>query len=175
MLDERVREMLDHHEITQLIAEYCHGCDRCDTELMASTYWEDSWDNHGVSQAPGPEYARMTVPAIREETRTLSHHLGQSLIKVEGNEAGAQTYYLAVTLTNAPDGTPMCNQLGGRYVDRLERREGRWKVKERITVRDWSISLKVEHDIFALQELTPGRRSAQDPSYAVLKMTHSCT
>jgi hypothetical protein len=69
----------------------------------------------------------------------------------------------------------MCNQLGGRYVDRLERREGRWKVKERITVRDWSVSLKVEHDIFALQELTPGQRSAQDPSYAVLKMTHSCT
>jgi hypothetical protein len=44
-MDQRLQAMLDHHEITQLLAEYVHGCDRCDTDAMASVYWDDSWDD----------------------------------------------------------------------------------------------------------------------------------
>ncbi len=172
-MDPRLQEMLDHHEITQLLAEYVHGCDRCDTGAMASVYWDDSWDDHGVTQASGAEFAKiMTEGRIPKDSLTLSHLMGQSLIEIEGDEAGAETYFIAVTLSASPDGTQRCNQLGGRYVDRLERRERQWKIKHRTAVRDWSVTVKVEEDQFAKALLTPGQRSNADPSYSALRRKH---
>jgi len=37
-LDSRFQELWDHHEIRQLLATYCHGCDRADEAEMASVY-----------------------------------------------------------------------------------------------------------------------------------------
>ena len=160
-------------EIQQLLAEYCHGCDRCDVAHMAGVYWPDSWDDHGRNKASGPEYACIAISEILATTQVLSHHLGQSLIKLFGDEAGAETYFIAVTLEQAGDGTPICSQLGGRYVDRLERRDGEWKIKRREVIRDWSISLEVKQDFFAGAELPVGLRSSADLSYAALRMAHA--
>src|SRR3974390_288727 len=95
-MDPRIQEMLDHHDIKRTLAEYCHGCDRCDEPHMASVYRQESWDDHGHIKAPGPEFARLMTADILRRTQTLSHLLGQSLIKVDGDEAGAETYFLAV-------------------------------------------------------------------------------
>ena len=43
----------------------------------------------------------------------------------------------------------MLNQLGGRYVDRLVREDGRWRIAERTCVREWSISHPLENDWLA--------------------------
>ena len=172
-MDARLQAMLDHHEITRVLTEYCHSCDRCDVERIAGVSGQDSWDDHGVHQAPGPEYARIAIPEIRAETRTLSHHLGQSLIDINGDHTGAETYVLEVTLTTTSSRDELYNQLGGRYVDRFERRHGTWKIKDRVTVRDGSVSLKVEDDVFALAQLTSGQRSARDSTSKVLGWMHS--
>lgn len=171
-MNAQLQTMLDHHDITRLLAEYAHACDRCDTTAMAAVYWDDSWDDHGITQAAGPEFARIMTGRIAKETQTLSHLLGQSLIQVHGDEAGAETYFIAVMMNTAPDGTPKCNQLGGRYVDQLERRDGQWKIKHRTAVRDWSISLKIEEDSYAKAQLKSGQRSNADPSCAALKRAH---
>src|SRR4051794_18899130 len=120
-MDHRLQAMLDHFEITQVVAEYCHGCDRCDEAHMASVYLEDSWDDHGRIKAPGPEFARLMTIDIQAQCTSLSHLLGQTIVQVDGDEAGAETYFIAVPRSAGPDGRELCNQLGGRYVDRLKR------------------------------------------------------
>lgn len=172
-MDERLQEMLDHYEITKTLAEYCHGCDRCDEAHMTGVYLEDSWDEHGVTGAPGPEFARVMTDRILNSTNSLSHLLGQSLIKVTGDEAGAETYFLAVARTTRDDGVEICNQLGGRFVDKLQRENGRWLIKHRCAVRDWSISIPIERDWTVDEELTEGQRSNADPSFAVLGTAHT--
>ena len=171
-MDARLQRMLDHYEITQVLAEYCRGCDRVDPRHMAGVYIEDSWDDHGATQAPGPAFARIMTGRIARETDTLAHLLGQSVIHVDGDEAGAETYVIAVTRATRADGRRLCNQLGGRYVDRLVRQDGQWKIKHRTAVRDWSISLNVEEDSYLLARLTEGQRSAADPSYTALARQH---
>ena len=172
-MDPRLQELLDQQAITRLLAEYAHACDRCDTERMASVYWADSWDDHGVTQAPGPEFARlMSRQIIPASCETLSHLLGQSLINIDGDSAGAETYYIAVTRDTTAEGEPRCNQLGGRYIDRLERRGGEWRIRHRTCVRDWSMSLRLEEDHFAHAELKLGQRSGEDLSYPVLGWQH---
>jgi hypothetical protein len=170
-MDPRLQEMLDHHEIKQLLAEYCHGCDRCDERHMGSVYREDSWDDHGFIKDAGPEFARRMTAEMLATTSTMFHLLGQSLIKVEGDEAGAETYFIA-GFRGAAEGGDMCHQLGGRYVDRLQREDGRWLIKHRVVVRDWSISLRIEEDFPGTTGLVNGSRSNADPSYAVLGRTH---
>ena len=66
----------------------------------------------------------------------------------------------------------MCNQLGGRFVDKLRREDGRWLIKHRVVVRDWGISLPIEADWTAKSGLQDGRRSGADPSFAALGIVH---
>ena len=170
-MDPRLQEMLDHHEIRKTLAQYCNACDRCNEPRMADIYLEDSWDDHGTVKAPGWEYSTIMTAAILETTESISHLLGQSSISVDGDVAGAETYFLAVSRTNE-DGQRMINQLGGRFIDVLHRDGDRWQIKNRKVVRDWTLAVPIEKDWEAAQELTPGERSDADPSYAVLGLVH---
>jgi hypothetical protein len=171
-MDTRLQEMLDHFEIRKTLSEYCHGCDRGDELRMAGVYTQDSWDDHGSIKAPGPEFASVMMRTILSDTKALFHLLGQSLVKVNGNEAGAETYFFAVSKMTRDDGVLLCNQLGGRFVDKLVRENGAWKIKHRIAVRDWTISLPIEAD-WGAKALREGERSSADPSFEILGLTHS--
>src|SRR5262245_66479670 len=92
----RIQEMLDHYEIRKTLAEYCHACDRADAAAMASVYaGNDSFDDHGHVKTSGPEYARIMTGLILERTESISHILGQSLIRIDGDTAGPETSLLA--------------------------------------------------------------------------------
>ncbi len=172
-MDERLQEMLDHYEIKRTLSEYCQGCDRCDEPRMAGVYGQDSWDDHGTMKMPGPQFAHLMIKQIMRETESLYHMLGQSLIRIDGDQAGAETYFLAATRSYREDGVEMCNQLGGRFVDRLQREDGHWRIKHRQVVRDWSISLPVTEPVWTTRaELTEGQRSDADPCFAVLGARH---
>lgn len=167
-MDAELQEMLDHFRIRKVLAAYCHGCDRGDADLMAGVYAKDSWDDHGLIKAPGPEFVTAIMQSIRDDTETLSHLLGQSIINVDGDRAGAETYFLAVTRQPGLDGGPACNQLGGRFVDRLSREDGEWKIKHRVVLRDWSVSIPIVNDWDDSTTLTPGERWGRDLSEAVI-------
>jgi hypothetical protein len=171
-MDARLQAMLDHYEITKTLSEYCRSCDRCDEDRMVGVYLEDSFDDHGIHRGAGPAFARAMTAEVLGTTQSLSHMLGQSTIKVDGDVAGAETYFLAVAMTVGEDGVRTCNQLGGRFVDTLHREDGRWLIKHRVVMRDWAISLPVEQDWTAEVGLKDGSRSNADPSFATLGMVH---
>lgn len=170
-MDDQLQEMLDHHDIRVLLSEYCHACDRHDYLRMADTYHDDSWDDHGNYKMPGKEFAVVAVAANLKDANMVMHHLGQSLINVDGDKAGADTYFLA-SVSTTEGGKEVINQIAGRYVDRLERLDGTWKIKTRICVREWSISLPVDRDWLAGHDFVMGQRSGSDPSYAALGIEH---
>ena len=178
-MDARLQELLDHHEIRKTLAEYCHACDRGDAELMASVYsGDDSFDDHGAVKAPGPEYARVMTGMILEQTESISHILGQSLIEVDGDTARAETFVVAFFRTPASpgpdgsDGPPGLNVFVGRFVDRLQRIDSSWKIKHRTCVRDNSISLSVESDAYADLGFVAGTRDSSDLGAALLALAH---
>jgi hypothetical protein len=172
-MDARLKEMLDHHEIRQVLALYCHACDRGDADAMASIYsGADSFDDHGLVQAPGPEYAVRMTANILERTEAVWHVLGQSLITIDGDTAGAETFFLGFMRLKPVEGVSRLNQLAGRFVDRLVRINGVWKIKHRTCVRDTSITLRVEEDMQAGYGLKQGTRDATDLGAALVGATH---
>jgi hypothetical protein len=173
-MDPRLQDVIDHHEIRQLLATYCHGCDRGDEVEMASTYAADSWDDHGSRKMEGRRFSIETVEESLRTTSLVSHLLGQSLIRVSGDTAGADTYFIATLLYPAKDGeAETIGQLGGRYADTFVRENGEWRIKNRICVREWSHSHPVTGDWLANAGFTPMHRDQADASYAALGAAHS--
>jgi hypothetical protein len=165
--------MIDHHEIRKVLALYCHACDRGDAKLMASVYaGADSFDDHGLVQASGPDYAVRMTANIRERTEAVWHVLGQSLITVDGDSAGAETFFLGFMRLKPIDGVAKLNQLAGRFVDRFARIGGAWKIRHRTCIRDTSITLRVEEDMQAGYGLKPGTRGADDLGAALIGIAH---
>lgn len=168
-----MQEMLEHYRITRLVAEYCHGCDRGDALRMGSVYAEKSWDDHGKSKMSGQDFAAAVAAERSGRNDVMSHHLGQSLVRISGDRAGAETYFIATVKVPGKDGKPFLHQLGGRYVDELVRIDGTWKIEKRLTVRDWSITQEVARDFMGTLEFIEGRANGTDPSFAVLGLVHS--
>jgi SnoaL-like domain len=71
-LDPLLQELIDHHQIRKTLAEYCHACDRGDEAMMAECYTgEDSWDDHGLVKASGPEYVKIMIGRVLQRTEAL--------------------------------------------------------------------------------------------------------
>jgi hypothetical protein len=171
--DAVLQEIIDHHEIKKLLATYCHGCDRADGPLLASTYAEDSWDNHGIYVGPGgPPFAARLTKRLGGTPMRYHHILGQSLIKVTGDEAGAETYFFCTIVDVDKGGKEVVTFMGGRYVDVVARENGAWKIKNRTCIRDWSKTIEGGSDHLADFNFVLGEKSQQDRSYEVLGLKH---
>ena len=166
---ERLQSMLDHFEIRAVIEAYAHAADRCDAEAMAEVYHPDSWDNHGPIRCTGPEFSIRSNELVRQQWKTVHHHLGQSQIHIEGDRAGAETYFIASLCRDGESGR-MLDQMGGRYIDEFERRDGTWRIKLRTCVSEWAASAPIVEDFLDRGNFDRGSQSRDDPSYRVLNI-----
>ena len=163
MTDARMRELVCKQEIREVLERYCRGIDRLDEELVRSVYHPDATDDHGTFKGRGVDFAGYAIVALREHAEATTHMLGQSLIEVDGDVAHAETYVLA-NHSRRTRGELWLDTFAGRYVDRLERREGEWKIADRVVVHEWS---KVEPvaRTYPAERFQRGARSPQDLAY----------
>lgn len=167
-LRKQVRELRDHEEIRQLLYRYARGVDRADLGLLQSVYAEGGTDQHGPFDGPGTEFAQVVVDGAKKVWDHVgNHHITNALIEVDGDRARAEVYFLAFH-PHADDGRPAMGIISGRYLDHLERIDGRWGIARRVVVSDWT-----RDDFYGPEwERTTeragylgGRRGEQDPSY----------
>ena len=168
--------VLDHQAFTRLLAKdaireaiimHARGLDRFDDATVARAYHVDAREDHGhyIGEAKGYiEHARCGHERFFDAHQ---HFVTNQTIDLDGDVAHAETYFLAA-LRRKEGGADL---VGGRYVDRLERRDGRWAIVERACIMEWNCELPQGRgglvDLF-LQ----GRRDRDDPSYArPLKLT----
>jgi ketosteroid isomerase-like protein len=134
-LERVVCELHDRQQIHDVLMTYSRAIDRLDRELLISVYHEDAIDDHGVFAGTREEFADW---AIAMHTRThLSHQhcIMNSTVDLDGDVAHAESYYMFVGLNR--EGTPLAMS-GGRYLDRFEKRDGRWAIAARVCLRDWA-------------------------------------
>ena len=135
--DERtVAELLDRQAIHDVVLRYCRGIDRRDFELVRSCYHPDGIDHHTGFDGNVDEYLAWVQPKLEELAGTM-HHVGNHLVELYGDLAISETY-----ATNVHWGHPEIGAFtsGARFVDLMERRGGRWAIKERWAVREWTRS-----------------------------------
>jgi hypothetical protein len=132
---EDLSYLLDRERIRDCLARVARGEDRRDAALISGAYWPDATDDHGISAGTLPEYLAWVVPGSPAIADTL-HTLGQSLIDVRGDTAVAETHVTAYHRIDTGD-QERDVVIGGRYLDRLERRDREWRIAHRTMLYDW--------------------------------------
>ena len=136
MTDARVRveELADRAEILDCLTRYARGMDRFDRELARSAYHDDAVDDHVGFAGPVDDFLDWAFGYHEGQVRH-QHYVGNHTIDVDGDTAHAETYYLFIG-TERDEQAPL-TITGGRYIDRFERRDGRWAIAARVCLVEW--------------------------------------
>lgn len=177
-LETMVRTLWDRQQIHDCLMNYSRAVDRLDRELLLSVYHDDAVDDHGVFVGSPVEFADCVIDMHSRTHLSHQHCQFNSTIELDGDTAHAETYYMFVGLNRV--GAPLAMS-GGRYIDRLEKRGGRWAIASRLCLRDWAPLTEIPETldqstltVVKLDEGTRARmragpqpaRDRSDPSYA---------
>jgi hypothetical protein len=158
--------MLDRQDVEDCVKRISRGIDRFDRELFLSGYHADGVIDVGDFVGP-PDRVYAAGAELHERGQSATqHYLTNHACEVEGDVAHAETYWLYAGANR--DGTTAL--VGGRYLDRLERRDGAWRIAFRRAVLEWATEAPAA--AVALFENVPDlnangapARSREDPSY----------
>lgn len=160
---EKIQMLIDRQEIHDCLVRYTRGVDRFDRECLLSAYHPDALDDHGVFVGSPEEFADWVFNAHGAGQKATHHILGNHSCEINGNTAHAETtctYYG----WNRDDSIDV---VGNRYIDRMEKRNGEWRIADRICVVDWYGALKSPADIspgmsMAMGELMANAHTSRD-------------
>lgn len=133
-IEEMVRELYDRQKIREVVTNYCRGVDRMDKDLLMSCYHPDAIDDHGFF-VDGPEAFWDWVNHYHNNAQvTHQHIITNHTCDLDGDVAHSETYWFFAGM----DAKTFALTLGGgRYLDRMEKREGTWRIAARKCVSEW--------------------------------------
>jgi hypothetical protein len=132
--ENRLDALLDKQDIHEVLARFSRGMDRFDRDTYLSAFWDDAEMAAGPFVGSAADCWDWAVP-MHEAGQILTHHaLLQTTIDLDGDTAHTETYYQFIG-RNRDESLWMA---GGRYIDRLERREGHWRIALRTNVIEWA-------------------------------------
>ena len=136
----------DRQDIYDLIVREARGRDRQDVELTASCYWPDGFDEHGPSITPAPDYPARANAGHAMFFAATSHNITNQSAEIHGDTATCETYVVGGLLSSDEQ---TCKIAPGRYIDRLERRNGEWRILHRRCIVDMVLEGSAEWLPFA--------------------------
>ncbi|WP_158168449.1 nuclear transport factor 2 family protein [Mycolicibacterium smegmatis] len=163
-LRERLQYVEDRMAILDCVMNQARGHDRHDVDLMTSVYFEDGVDEHGPVIKTGPEYGEYMNGQHEAVFEDHLHNITTHTCEINGDEAHAESYVMGAMRVK---GGKIVSLMGGRYLDRLERRNGVWKIALRRCTIEWMIS--GDSSVLgsgAVQGFIKGTWDRTDPSYA---------
>lgn len=128
-----VRWLKDRQDILDCITREARGRDRQDEELTRGCWWPDGFDEHGPMITAAPDYPVRANMGHAMFFSATSHNITNHLCEIDGDVATCETYVVGGLLS--ADGMT-CKIAPGRYIDRMERRNGEWRILQRRTTVD---------------------------------------
>ncbi len=129
----QIDAMLDKQEIYDCMVRMSRGTDRCDKALFVSGFHADSVVTAGPFVGNPSDLYDWAAKFQQDMYTATLHKLHQMHCELDGDDAHAETYYFFVGCMGE-------NNLlaGGRYIDRFERRDGRWGLTMRNNFVEWT-------------------------------------
>jgi SnoaL-like domain len=132
-----LEDLLAKQQIHEVIMRYCRGVDRLDPDLLRTVYHPDGYDNHGGFRGKADDFIAWVIPEMRKLYKNTNHFICNELVEVNGNFAYSESYFVAYHRFDR-DGKEYDMVFGGRYIDKLERRAGDWKILKRNVLHDFN-------------------------------------
>lgn len=162
----RLERLADMEDIRECLVRFSRGMDRFDRDIYLSAFHADAVMAAGPFVGSAADCWDWAVP-MHEAGQILTHHsLINNSLDIEGDTAHSETYYLFVA-RNRDETVWMA---GGRYIDRIERRGGAWKIALRTNIIEWGVMPPAMPlpfgDVPDIAANGVSARSKADPSYA---------
>ena len=164
--------LLAKEEIRQQIYNYSRGLDRMDKALALQVWHPDGTADYGGTVTKGSEFVERAFK-FHESFISHTHHMIDTIIKVDGDKAVSETYanssmlqemdqQISQGVVTRAKGVSV-SLIRGRYADRWSKRNGRWALDHRTYIEDFRTVLE-----FPTQaRIGRGKRDRTDPSYPV--------
>lgn len=133
-LEAMVRELYDKQKIREVVTNYCRGVDRMDRELLMSCYHPDAIDDHGFFVDDPQAFWDWVHHYHCNAQAGHQHIITNHSCDLDGDVAHTETYWIFAGI-DAKDYTFSLG--GGRYIDRMEKRDGVWRIAARKCVSEW--------------------------------------
>jgi hypothetical protein len=133
LAEARLAQLLDRQDILDCLIRFSRGMDRFDRDIFLSAFHPDATIAAGEFVG-GPVALYDWARRLHDHGQSGTHHnLLNHTCDLDGDVAHTETYYLFVG-RNRDDTNWIA---GGRYIDRLERRDGSWKIALRTNAIEW--------------------------------------
>jgi hypothetical protein len=167
-----VQTLLDKQAIAEVLYRRSRASDRCDVALALSCYHDGATEVHpGALNGLARDFILRKSEMAKGEASTMYmmwHALLNMIIDVDGDRAFSETYNIAISRQRDERGDVEA-RIGGRLLDRFERREGRWAIVHREIVMDWSWVMPVGKQYWeglpSQEGVVVGVRGAADALY----------
>lgn len=124
--------------IQKVLFDYARANDRVDEALLRGCFWPESKHHHGGFNGLSTDFVGFALK-ILNSVKYTAHHISNVAIEVKGDQALSECYYFAHHRRDAKTGGGEEDAfMEGRYIDRLERRNGVWKIIQRRGLSDYS-------------------------------------
>ena len=161
----RLQELLDKQDILECLTRFSRGMDRFDRELFLSAFHPNATIAAGPFVGTPAECYDWAAPMHEAGQEATHHNLLNVTYDIDGDTAHTETYYLFVGRNRDASNWVA----GGRYVDRLERRDGDWGIVLRTNVVEWSGTVPTMDipfaDVVGMELNGSAARSSEDISY----------
>lgn len=156
-----LQDLIDREQIKQCMLRYTRGIDRLDEELILSAFHPDAIDIHAQGRSgTARQFLDWWVPT-QANREVAQHFVTNFTIDLDGDVAHVESYFITVSKAKGQDVTFLT---GGRYTDRVEKREGAWKIALRLVHIEWTVKGEAA-ELPGFIGLGVGARNRTDPSY----------
>lgn len=174
----QLQGLIDKSDIADKIYAYCRSVDRIDETLLRTIFHPDATLDlgPGVFQGTASDYIPWLL-GVLHQVRSSHHLVGNIRADIEGDAALVESYFTAHHRLDKPTGREDVF-IGGRYLDRFERRpagpSGIWKIMHRKQILDY-VRTEAVSDIFYHQnpDALWSYRTKTDPSYQMAQFPGS--
>ncbi len=160
-----LEELVARQAISEAIVTVQRGIDRGDLAMLNSAWHEDADVEYGFFNGPAAQLCEILAGGDQDPQNITMHRPANVWIKVNGERAISESYVFVYSPSEQVQ-----SLIGGRYLDRHERRDGRWRLSHRTYVMDWNINQPASGTGIAgfAAPYRRGLKSVDDPGVALL-------
>lgn len=140
---EELQRLTEESAIRQVLVVSLWGADHCDVDMIKSAYWPDATYWHIFSSGNAWECQENNVAMLRERTEATAHTLAQTSMTISGDVATCESFVGNFLRIRSADGDPVPVIITAQLNDRVERRDGEWRIADRKIIPEWQLNAEV--------------------------------
>lgn len=126
----KVDRIADRLACEDVLTRYCRALDWLDEEALRSCFWPDATIDYGFYKGDFEGFAPVVMQVERSTPRRF-HVSTNTTYAFDGDACEAESYAITHAMAPHDDGSMRASTFFGRYLDRLEKREGAWRIAKR--------------------------------------------